>query len=124
MTVEHWYRFEDFREADWDPWAEFEQPTTSHAALRLLRYEVMKTTPKGVWLAQRYGGWTTYPQRFVLREANKRWACPTIEEAAESWKARKAAQSRILNARLKSVAEAEALFLRHEHKGFKDLISY
>lgn len=53
-------------------------------------FEVLKTTPKGVQIAG----------RFCLRDARKRFACPTLHEAIESFVARKDRQIKILSAQL------------------------
>lgn len=58
--------------------------------LRLNEYRVIKETSKGVWL-DLYGA-----KKFVLRNARKRWACPTQEEAHESFIRRKQRQIGIL----------------------------
>jgi len=69
--------------------------------LRRTRYLVLKHTPKGVWI-EYSGRWHT-DKRFILREANKRFACPTPKEALESFLARKIREKRIYLARLKDV---------------------
>lgn len=49
------------------------------------QFPVIRHTPKGVWLdARSFDG----RERFVLKEANKRFACPTKEEAFVSLKMR------------------------------------
>lgn len=63
------------------------------------KFEVLKETPKGVWIKD----WDR--KRFVLRGARKRYACPTREEAYQSFYARKARQVRILKARIREVEE-------------------
>lgn len=103
-----WYRLEDIREADYDPWAEFEQPNTSHPAFFLRAFPVLRETPAGVWLAV-VGGPREIDGRsakFVLRAANKRWACPTVDEAVVSWRARKAKQLAIYRKRVQQIEQA------------------
>jgi hypothetical protein len=102
---EVWYRVVDGRYAGsvdecGDPMGD------GGAYVRVDEYPVLRHTPKGVWLehAGRYG-----QHRFVLRVANKRWACPTKEEAMESFRARKQRQAKILRAQLAHVKEALAL---------------
>ena len=63
-------------------------------ALRLDKYTVKRYTPKGVVLSVRGR------DRFCLIKSNKRFACPTIEEAVESYKARKTKQIQILKSNL------------------------
>lgn len=61
-------------------------------------FTVLKTTPKGVWLLP-YGS-SLYVKRFVLREVRKRYACPTLQEALESFIARKKRQKGVYKARM------------------------
>jgi hypothetical protein len=83
-----WYRYEDTRHATINEWGDVEGP--SYVAVYLRKYELVKETPKGAWI--RLGPFSG--KRFVLREARKRFACPTIEEAKESFIARKTAEIR------------------------------
>ncbi len=79
-----WWRAEDRRYANYDPWAEFEQPSGSHLQLELRAYVVDSYTPKGVWLRNIFGGRT-----FVLGTATKQHAVPTRELAIRDLIARK-----------------------------------
>lgn len=67
--------------------------------LTLASYPLIKTTPAGAWIDV-YGS-----KKFVLLNARKRYACPTVEEALASYHARKQRQARILRHQL---ARAEA----------------
>jgi hypothetical protein len=58
---------------------------------------VLRETKKGVWI-----GYDEEGKRFVLNDARKRYACPTVEEALESLKARKHRQIRILQGQLEN----------------------
>jgi hypothetical protein len=91
MDTEYWYRVLDVR-------------TTQGAALHTERYRVDRHTPKGVWLDLGYP-----PEKFVLKGARKRWACPTEGEAMESFLARKRRQRTLLRAQLDHVEQALAL---------------
>lgn len=82
--------------------------TGSHVKLQLHEYEVIKQTPTGVRLND-YG--RSEHGRLVSRNWNKQWACPTVEEARQSFMARKKRQIRILEARLKTAREAHSLAL-------------
>lgn len=94
-----WYRYEDRRvcsiayggDAEWN---------NSYCEIYLHEYEVLKETPKGVWI-NRYG-----TPRFVLLNARKRFACPSKEEAKQSFLARKQAHLRHLNRKIANVNEA------------------
>ena len=94
-----WYRVEDGRYSGAN---EFDEPYDAGPWVHCREIEVLRETPKGVWIP----GGRVGPQRFVLRDARKRYACPTEAEAWESWRARKARQARILRAQLAHVEEA------------------
>jgi hypothetical protein len=66
---------------------------------------VRKVTECGVWLDD-YGWRMGEGDRFVLRDARKRYACPTKEEAWVSFIARKRRHLRILQAQAKAVEYA------------------
>ena len=59
-------------------------------------YNVVKQTPKGVWIYDQY----CLRRRFVLNSARKRYALPTIKEAKESYRERKLCQIAILDRQL------------------------
>lgn len=80
--AEYWYRYDEYE-------------TTSGMRVLQHKYRVLKHTPCGVQL-NTWGG-----PKFVLRDARKRWACPTDEEARESYMARKRRQISILESQLK-----------------------
>lgn len=75
-----WWRAEDRRFADYDPWAEFEQPNSSHLRIVLTPYKVVRSTPKGVWLDN---------GRFVCGVTTKQFAVPTPALALADLAARK-----------------------------------
>ena len=94
-----WFRYDDVTYAA--PLDEFERPMgRGRVAVELTQYEVESVTKHGVWLRV---GYTT---RFCKNEAHKRFACPTQEEAMESFIARKQRQLRILTAQANHVREA------------------
>lgn len=70
--------------------------------LELREYAVLRRTAKGVWIG--VGG----DERFVLTTARRRYACLTIEEACESFIARKKAEIRIHEARVARARQALA----------------
>jgi len=94
--TEYWYRYEDrLVSAGVD---EFERPLgPARTEVRLSKLIVTKHTPRGVWL----DGW-----RFVKLNSHKRFACPTIDEAKESFIARKRRQLRILYAQTRRAETA------------------
>jgi hypothetical protein len=79
-----WWRAEDRRYANYDPWADFEQPSGSHLQLRVDAYVVDSYTQKGVWLRGILGD-----RMFVLGTATKQFAVPTRELAIRDLIARK-----------------------------------
>lgn len=92
-----WYRFE---EVTYSPGVdEYGDVLRGDGDVRLWLYRlpVLKLTPKGAWIETQYGR-----RRFVLRGALKRYACPTVKEAAASYHARKRAQIRIYSARIRA----------------------
>ena len=104
-----WYRYEDFRYAP--HLNEFDEPVgPGRASIRLLQFEVLKHTPCGVWIDR-------YPKRWVKKDARKRFACPTKEEAMESFIARKNRQRKILKAQVRHVDEV----LRLVEKEYSDV---
>jgi hypothetical protein len=98
-TAEVWYRLEVVTYSHLDEWENvyFDRPQVSWR-----EYEVVKTTPKGVWVTLTYFG----EKRFILRDAKKRFACPTKAEAKESFIFRKKRHIKILTAQLKEAQEA------------------
>jgi hypothetical protein len=64
--------------------------------LEMQWFQINRRTPKGAWI----------DGKFVLLSATKRWACPTEDEAIESFKARKRKQISILASKL-TLAERE-----------------
>jgi hypothetical protein len=80
-TSNTWYRYEDTR-------------TTNGIHVYLREFNVVRYTPQGAWIEQYGHG------RFVLRNSRKRYACPSKEEALESFRARKKRQIKILTSQL------------------------
>ena len=81
---ELWWYAKDRRYANYDPWAEFEQPSGSHLVLELDWYVVVRHTPKGVWLRAPFQG-----EFFVRGNAIRQRAVPTKELAIRDLVARK-----------------------------------
>lgn len=93
--TEIWTRFEDYRVAG--PVDEFGDVCgPGHSLIRKIELPVEKHTPCGVRLCT---------GRFVLRDATRRYACPTAAEAKTSFLARKRKQRRILQEQLRRVEE-------------------
>lgn len=61
------------------------------------KFEIAKRTPCGAWIF--IHGWND-EKKFVNLKATKKYACETIEDAKQSFIARKKRQIRILTARL------------------------
>jgi hypothetical protein len=51
-----------------------------HDTIVVMEFYVVKTTPKGVWLAHIFGS----APRFVLRDARKRYACSSLSDGARA----------------------------------------
>lgn len=100
-----WYRFQETYYAA--PVDEFDQPYGEGTVeVKLQKYVVVRETLKGVWLVMQWGDFTGTEKKFVLVGSNKRYACPTIEEAYDSFMARKLKQISIYKARIKGVEKA------------------
>lgn len=94
-----WYRYVDVQYAP--PLDEFGCPC-GRGSLKVEKrtFEVIRTTPKGVWLRPWYEDFGSLDApRFVRLDARKRYACPTEAEALASYVERKKAQVRIYEAR-------------------------
>lgn len=99
-----WYRIEDRRYSVADPWTG-EHSHTDHQ-VELLEFTVKSYTPQGVWLN------VFFSARWVKTGATKRFACPTIAEALESFVARKRRQARIYQARADAARYVEQLAIK------------
>lgn len=99
-----YYRFEDKRYSVAD---EYGDHSYTRLDVELYRFEVVKRTPKGVWLL---------PRRFVLNSAHKRYACPSIKEAWASFVARKEKEARIYRARAQMADNAVHIGSAKFHK--------
>ncbi len=69
----------------------------SYAKIELYSYDILNRTQKGAWIKYYKDG---REKKFVLRTAQKRFACETELEAMLSFIARKKAQIRILTSQL------------------------
>lgn len=98
-----WFRYEDVQYAA--PVDEFDRACgEGQLRVELRKFEVLRHTPKGVWL-RLYDGHT----RFVLVDARKKFACPSLALAKESFIARKKCQVRIYAARVSRAKRAIVL---------------
>jgi hypothetical protein len=101
--MEYWYRMEDKLYAS--PVDEFGEPVGGPTlTVEVYAYPVLKHTKKGVWLHCGFG----IIKRFVLNNAKKQWASPTLEEAKASFLARKKRQEAIYKARIDIARRARA----------------
>lgn len=83
-------RFQPYQLTDREVWYRFDDPSTPGAEPYLSEFRVVRETPKGVVLDE-YGY-----ERFVLKEARKRFAYPTKQLALQSYLIRKDRQIGIL----------------------------
>lgn len=76
-------------------------------------FQVLSHTKCGVWIKVEY--WDFFPskpyteknlKKFVMSPAIKRWACPTKQEALDSFKARKEKQIKILEQKIQMIRDA------------------
>ena len=113
-NAEYFYRYEDVVYSLGVD--EFDDPIPGGwVRVELREYRVLRRTPKGVriedWGIPRVrrlsdGSEKLVYGKFVLLDARKRFACPTKEEALDSFKARKKKQIRILKEQLKRAEDA------------------
>ena len=98
MSEEVWYRYVDWVSVSLDG-----HTHTVHITCH--EYRVVKHTPKGVWL---YTGDLNahMGKRWCRRDAYKQFACPTKEEALDSFIARKERQIRILKRQTRDAEDA------------------
>lgn len=96
-----WWFARDRRYADYDPFAEYEQPSGSHVVIELIPYIVDKATPKGVWLK----GWLG-DRFFVLGNATRQRAVPTKELALLDLIKRKEKHVRMAQGRLNDAKQS------------------
>lgn len=104
--IEFAYRFEDAHYAL--PLDEFDNPQGSYMQVEIQAFHVYKRTPKGFWISPTLllPNHLQTKGRFVLLEANKHYACLTVEEAKESFIARKKRQQQIHLSRARSAEAA------------------
>lgn len=108
MSDVWWYRYKDTQYAA--PLDEYDNPVgTGQLKVELEKYRVVRETPMGVWLS--FLGVSA--PRFCRRDSRRRFACPTIEEARESFIARKRRQIAIHQ---KTVDRAKRAIRIIEHK--------
>ncbi len=123
--IEWYYRFFDAHYAP--PFDEFDQPMhlSSHRAIRLDRFEVVRRTPKGAWIGVGVGIHSATGVKFILDDATRRWALPTEAEALESYHRRKTRQASIYAARLGDAEVLRDAAKWHiEHAGHSIVDSY
>ncbi len=73
--------------------------TTEGVRLYLIKYKLVKKTPKGYWICHEWESDTA--RRWVSATARKRFAYPTEKEAIDGFIARKKRQIKILEANLR-----------------------
>jgi len=113
-----WYRIHETLYAA--PVDEWENPIgEGSVGVHIREYQVLKETPKGVWLAR--SSFDPTDKKFVLLGSHKRWAAPTIPEAWESFRARKRKQISIMLYRAK---KAEMLIRASIYAQTKGKTSY
>jgi hypothetical protein len=111
---EFWYRMYDVQYAAGID--ESGNPVGSgRTAVETMKLRVISETPKGVWLDYAGG------KKFVRAAARKQFACPTLEEAKISFRARKRRQIRILKAQLRRAERALRLVSEQRELAFEEL---
>lgn len=84
---------------------EFDRPYgTGTISLIYHQFEVVKETPKGVWLDIGFG-----EKKFVLKSSKRQWASPTKDVAMQKFIRRKQRHVAILKAQIYNIERALAL---------------
>jgi hypothetical protein len=96
-SEEYWYRYLAFCESAGIFDNEWSESCCYDIRLSCFEYRVIKHTPKGVWLRQPY----CMGEKFVLKDARKRFAHPTKREALISYIARQKRRILILNSQIR-----------------------
>lgn len=101
----HWWRAHakvSLRTTSFDADGEptFHRRDAPRVTVNLIKCPIVRRTPRGVFVS------TDGAERFVMVDARKRFACPTVQEALTSLFARYERRRRIL---VSDLAEAEAL---------------
>ncbi len=93
MSEEYWYRYYDMQYApSLDEW---DNPVgVGQVRVLLAEYSVLSLTPCGAWLL------VNGDRRWTKKDVIRHFACPTLEEAKESFVARKRKQISIYQARI------------------------
>jgi hypothetical protein len=110
-----WYRITDHATSAGTDECGDPLPGPGGVAFTVEEYETVKETPQGVWLKPRcwritgsvHGSFGEDSDLFwIKRDAHRRYACPTMAEAVESFLARKDKQARIYEARARYARRA------------------
>lgn len=94
FECEIWWRADIRSYANYDPFAEFEQPGGSYDVIELTPFEVIRHTPKGVWVRSFMGH-----NRFVRGAAIRQICVPTKELALADLVERKKIHARMSQVR-------------------------
>lgn len=114
---EIYYRYEDVQYAA--PLDEWDRPRgPGELKVELRTYEVDKRTACGVWLVQTFGSFRSSIRRFQLDRSHKRFACPTLDLARESFVARKRRQAAIHQAAVDRAERAIKLVSRQREEKY------
>jgi len=105
-STDVYYRYVDKYYAP--PLDEYDCPTgSSRMEIVLEVYSVIKRTPKGVRIARQCMlGYVDTTTRMVLDSSKKKFACPTLALAKESFIARKTRQASIYKAKYEDALKA------------------
>lgn len=91
---EVWYRFYEVRYSQGCDEYGDPLPGVGRIVVELMEIPVIKRTPCGAWV-----GYCESDKKFINLNWNKRYALPTIEEARDSYRARKKREISLMEAR-------------------------
>src|SRR5690606_627484 len=95
---EFYYRLREWTYCTFDDDGDY--VTYRRTVVNVETFKVLRHTPKGAVIS------VSGEPRFICKNWTKQFACPTVEEAIVSYKARKEKQIAIYEARIRDVKEA------------------
>jgi len=98
------YRYDDYVYSNINEFGDLDGP--GRIEVRCSYYEILKETPKGVWIKYYLN---PLGKKFVLLSARKQFACRTKEKALLMFRFRKIKQVKILEAKLSYAKRALAV---------------
>lgn len=97
MAVEVWYRYYEVHYSGgyFDEWGDWHSAgSAGRSVIEIMEIPVIKRTHCGAWV-----GYSEHDKKFINLNWNKRYALPTIDEARDSYRARKRREIALMEGR-------------------------